>query len=118
MREMERILETEGIEARASTWEQLGYEVGLGCSGRTVQRAMGTMDYHKCVSCRKGSVNKKTAAHRVSWATQCLRNILSRRIGIMYDSAMRFISAGVLKENYESYENLEKDIVRIVFRRE
>ena len=35
----------------------------------------------------------------------------------MYDSAMRFISAGVLKENYESYENLEKDIVRIVFKK-
>ena len=51
---MERILETEGIEARALTWEQLDYEVGLDCSGRTVQRAMGTMDYHKCVSCRKG----------------------------------------------------------------
>ena len=46
IREMERILETEGIEARAYTWEQVGFEVGLECSGRTVQRAMGTMEYH------------------------------------------------------------------------
>ena len=54
IREMERLLEEEGIETRALTWEQLGYEVGLDCTGRTVQRAMGTMNYHKCVSCRKG----------------------------------------------------------------
>lgn len=57
-REMERILE-EGFEARALTWEQLGYEAGLDCSGRTVQRAMGTMDYHKCVACRKEWVNQR-----------------------------------------------------------
>lgn len=44
---MERILETEGIEARVYTWERLECEVGLECSGRTMQRAMGTMDYHK-----------------------------------------------------------------------
>lgn len=51
---MERILEEEGIEARALIWEQLGYEIGLDCFGRIIQRAMGTMDYHKCVACRKG----------------------------------------------------------------
>lgn len=34
---MERILETEGMEARALTWSQLGYEVGLECSGRTTK---------------------------------------------------------------------------------
>ena len=35
----------------------------------------------------------------------------------MCDSAMRFISTEILKENYESYENLKKDIVRIVFKK-
>ena len=54
IREMERILETEGIEARSYTWEQLGFEVGLECSGRTVQRAKGTMDYHKWHCMRTG----------------------------------------------------------------
>lgn len=47
IREMERILEEEGIEGRALTLQQLGYDVGLECSGRTVKRAMGTIDYHK-----------------------------------------------------------------------
>ena len=51
IREMERILETEDIEARAYTWEQLGFEMGLECSGCTMQRAMGTIDYHKCIAC-------------------------------------------------------------------
>ncbi len=37
IREMKRILETEGIEANAYTWEQLGFEVGLECSGCTVK---------------------------------------------------------------------------------
>ena len=68
IREMERLLEEESIEARALTWEQLGYEVGLNCTGRTIQRAMGTMDYHKCITCRKGWVNKKSAKNRVNWA--------------------------------------------------
>lgn len=67
--EMEQILETEDIEARAYTWEQLGFEVGLECSGRTVQRAMGTMDYHKCNACSRGWVNEKIAKDRMNWAT-------------------------------------------------
>ena len=66
---MEQILETEGIEARAYTWEQLEFEVGLECSGRTAQRAMGTMDYHKCIACTRGWVNEKTARDRMNWAT-------------------------------------------------
>lgn len=66
---MERVLETEGMEVRDLTWKQLGYEVGLECSDRTIQRAMGTMDYHKCVACRKGWVSESTAKPRVEWAT-------------------------------------------------
>lgn len=69
---MERILETEGIEARSYIWEQLGFEVGLECSGRIVQRAMGTMDYHMCIACRRGWVNQKTAKNRMNWASVML----------------------------------------------
>ena len=68
---MERILETEGIEARAYTWEQLGF-VGLECSGHTVQRAMGIIEYHKCIACRHGWGNKKTGKDRVNWETVML----------------------------------------------
>ena len=73
MYEMERILETEGIEARAYTWEQLGYEVGLECSGRTIKKAMGTIDYHKCIACRRGWVNEKTRKDRLEYATIMLQ---------------------------------------------
>jgi hypothetical protein len=51
---MEQILENEGIEARGLTWQQLGTEVGLDVSKRTVKRALGTMAYHKCITCKKG----------------------------------------------------------------
>lgn len=71
--EMERILETEGIEARAYTWEQLGYELGLECSGRTIRKAMGTMEYHKCIACRRGWVNEKTRKDRLEYATVMLQ---------------------------------------------
>jgi hypothetical protein len=29
---------------------------------------MGTMNYHKCVACRKGWVNESTAKRRVEWS--------------------------------------------------
>lgn len=78
IREMECVLETEGIEARRFTWEQLGNEVGLDCNGRTVQRAMGTMDYHKCIACCKGWVNKRLAERRQQ---QCDGVIPSQKSG-------------------------------------
>ena len=68
LREMERILQEEGIEARAMTWEQLGYEVGLECTGETVKNAMGSMHYRKCIACKKGWVNERTARDRKAWA--------------------------------------------------
>ncbi len=68
IREMERVLESEGFEARALTWEQLGFEVGLECSGDTIKRAMGTMNYHKCIACMKGWVSPSTATKRVEYA--------------------------------------------------
>ena len=68
VREMERILQEEGIEASAMTWQQLGFEVGLECTGETVKKALGLMDYRKCVACKKGWVNEKTARDRKAWA--------------------------------------------------
>ncbi len=64
LREMERILQEEDIEARAMAWEQLGYEVGLECTGQTVKNAMGCMNFRSCIACKKGWVNEKTARDR------------------------------------------------------
>jgi hypothetical protein len=72
MRELERIVEEEGFEARAMTWEQLGFEAGLNVSGRTIQRAMGTISYHKCIACRKGWVSPSTAKARKQWCEDML----------------------------------------------
>lgn len=68
IRQMERILEEDGFCARNLTWEQLGYEAGLDVSGRTIARWMGTMDYHKCIACRKGWCNEKTKKRRKEYA--------------------------------------------------
>lgn len=68
MKEMERIIETEGISGRALTWEQLGMEVGVEASGRTIQRAMGTLNYRKCLVCRKGWVDSGTVERRLAFA--------------------------------------------------
>lgn len=50
------------------TWQQLGFEVGLEYTGETVKKALRSMNYRKCVSCKKGWVNEKTARDRKAWA--------------------------------------------------
>ncbi len=65
---MEQILQEKGIEACAMTWEQLGYEVGLECTGQTMKNAMGSLNYRKCIACKKGQINEKTARDRKTWA--------------------------------------------------
>jgi hypothetical protein len=69
---MDRILQSYGMDGRVLTWAQLGYEAGLEVSGRTVQRHMGTMDYRKCLACKKGWILKATAKNRVSFASTML----------------------------------------------
>ena len=68
IRQMERILEEDGFCARALIWEQLGYEANLDVSGKTIRRAMGTMEYHKYLACRKGWVNEKGKKRRKEYA--------------------------------------------------
>ena len=51
------------------TWETLGYEAGITASARTIQRAMGTRDYHKCIACQKGWVSKDLGKRRIKWAS-------------------------------------------------
>lgn len=72
IREMEKILEEEGFEARALTWQQLGFEAGLDCSEDMIKRVMGTMNYHKCIACRKGWISPRTATKQVDWSTVML----------------------------------------------
>lgn len=72
IREMEHILETEGIAARSMTWEQLGQEVGVDVCGKTIQRTMGAKDYRKCIACQKGWVSPDTAAYRMEFARRML----------------------------------------------
>jgi hypothetical protein len=68
LRRMERLVEDSDAEGRSMSWETLAYESGLDVSGRTVKRAMGTLNYHKCLACRKGWVNKATATNRKQYA--------------------------------------------------
>ena len=69
---MEEILENCGIEGRSLTWQQLGTEAGIEASGRTIRRAMETMDYHKCTACQRGWVSPSAAANRVVFAKKML----------------------------------------------
>ncbi|KAF1987341.1 hypothetical protein K402DRAFT_412293 [Aulographum hederae CBS 113979] len=57
------------MRSRSMSWETVGYEAGLGnVSARTIQRAMGRSDYHKCVACRRGWVSEDLAKRRVEFA--------------------------------------------------
>src|SRR4051812_8375298 len=68
IKEMDRILQEVGFEARAMSWVDLAYEAGIeGVAPDTIKRAMGSMDYHKCIACRKGWYLKKAAKNRVEF---------------------------------------------------
>jgi hypothetical protein len=67
IREMKRIIKEERFETRAFIWQQLSYEVSLECTDRTIQTAMKTINYRKCVICRKKWVNDKTVRRRFDW---------------------------------------------------
>ena len=75
IREMERILEEEGTEARALMWEQLRQEGELDYTGRTIKNAMGTMDYHKCIACKKRWGNRKNCHESCEMGRGCVRTI-------------------------------------------
>ena len=66
--EMEQILENEGLEGRALTWQQLRFEVELDLSEVTIQRTMGIIDYHKCLAYQRGWQSPKRVANRVKYA--------------------------------------------------
>ena len=70
---MEAIIEQADVQERAMSWATLGYEVGLDVHWRTIQRAMGRLDYHKCVACRRGWVGRNLAKERVQYAKIMLK---------------------------------------------
>ncbi|KAF2194324.1 hypothetical protein K469DRAFT_727625 [Zopfia rhizophila CBS 207.26] len=65
IKKLDRILQEGGFEARSMSWEALAWEAGLDVSGDTIKRALGSMDYHMCIACRKGWVSKALAKQRV-----------------------------------------------------
>jgi hypothetical protein len=51
---MEKIIRDTGVQELVMTWATLGYKAGLeDICERTIQRAIGRLDYHKCMACRK-----------------------------------------------------------------
>jgi len=55
LRRMEEILWKYGFRARQLSWQSLAHEAGIKACPRTVERAMGTLHYRKCIACEKGS---------------------------------------------------------------
>lgn len=52
-REIERILETKGIEMHIYTWEQLRFKVDLKCLSCIMKRAIGIIDYHNYIALKE-----------------------------------------------------------------
>lgn len=73
LQQIEQILEQDGFNARALTWEQLGYEANLDVCGKIIRQAMGIIEYHICLACRKGWVNKKSKQRREEYAEYWLQ---------------------------------------------
>lgn len=48
-------------------------KAGTLVSSRTIQRAMGRLDYYKCITCQTGQVSKDLAKRRLKWAKDILK---------------------------------------------
>ncbi|KAF1938272.1 hypothetical protein EJ02DRAFT_354942 [Clathrospora elynae] len=61
LKEMDRIMKDEGLEARKLSWQELGFEVGLeGVHARTMGNSIS---YSRCIACQKKWCYKRTATH-------------------------------------------------------
>ena len=65
---MEKILENEGLDGRSLTWMQLGFEAQIEASEATIGKAMGTLEYHKCLACQRGWQSPTSKKNRVQYA--------------------------------------------------
>ena len=72
VRQADRFLQDVGWDARVLTWPQLAQELDFGVSGRTLQRALGSLEYSKCIACTKGWVSQRCAKIRVKHAETLL----------------------------------------------
>ena len=67
---MDKILQDYGVDGRVLTWEQLAEKAGIeDVCGRTIRTHMGSLEYRKCLACKKGWISKKAAEYRVNWAS-------------------------------------------------
>jgi hypothetical protein len=71
---MEDLIWAAGYEARTLTWSTLALEAGVDCDchPRTIQRALGTLGYRKCIACEKRWVSPLSAARRLVDAKKAL----------------------------------------------
>ena len=64
---MEEIIWKYGYEARALTWQALAFEAGIviEISHQTIRKAIGTLEYWKCIAYQKEWVSLSYAKQRV-----------------------------------------------------
>lgn len=67
LRTIEETIWKSGFQARALSWEGLALQAGIDkqVSTWTIKRAMGTLDYRKCIACEKGWVSPACAKRRI-----------------------------------------------------
>jgi len=72
---MEKIIWQYGFQARTLSWQSLALEasISIPISSRTIERAMGTLDYRKCIACEKGFISPYNAKRRVAAAKLALQ---------------------------------------------
>lgn len=77
---MQEIFESCGTEGLVLSWKGLAYEAWIeNVLARTVQKAMGMIEYHQCVAYKKGSINDRTAKHCMKNAKIMLERNLDRQ---------------------------------------
>ena len=65
LKTVEELIRNYGNVKRRLNWKELVHEADLDCSGRTLRRHMGSLDFRRCIACRATWVSPKHAIRRL-----------------------------------------------------
>ena len=57
LQKYERIVTSNEKHRRQISWNELALQADIDCSARTIERAMGSLNYRQCIAYRKGWVS-------------------------------------------------------------
>ena len=103
---------------RRLSWSRLKALEKLGCSTRTIGRALAKLGYHRCVACKRPFITYKQTKTRTKWARRHLCWTLNNWTRVVWSDECSFIMGerGRLLVTRRRGERYYKDCLQSVYR--